>query len=104
MATKKTTNTPEWLRNITDTTKKIEVEPFSQNATEYKPYFIPFNGYLCIADRPTGGKKINYALRIEDDLNNQLEDCQGSKNAVINLLLRYALADLKAKGKTLTND
>ena len=103
MVTKKASK-PDWLKGITDTSKKIEVEPFSEQTTDYNPSFIPFNGYLCIADRPNGGKKINYALRIEDDLNKQLEDCQGSKNAVINLLLTYALADLKAKGKTLTND
>jgi len=103
MATKKE-NKPKWFEEITDTSKKIEIEPFGETPNIYKPSFIPFNGFLCIADRPNGGKKINYALRIEEDLNQQLEECQGSKNAVINLLLRYALADLKAKGKTLTND
>jgi hypothetical protein len=41
-------------------------------------------------------------LRVDDDLNDDLvKQCQGSKNSVINALLRYALNDLKEKKKTL---
>lgn len=93
---------PSWLNNLTDIEKKNDIEPFSPN--EYKPNTEGFKGALVVAKRANGGNKIAYPLRIDEDINNQLaKDSIGSKNAVINLLLKYALADLKAKNITLTD-
>lgn len=61
----------------------------------------PFNGYQVIAKRPYNGNKENFALRIEADINEEIEKCSGSKNSVINALIRYALDDLKKKQVTL---
>jgi len=94
------TKNPGWLDNITNIDKKTEVEPFSKN--NLKPNTKDFKGSLVVAKRANGGNKIAYPLRIDEDINSQLaEDCIGSKNAVINLLLRYALADLREKNITL---
>lgn len=82
-----------WVKTFTEETN-IDVEPFSK---DIKAYTQPFNGYYVIAERPNGGKKINYPLRLEEDLNIALNKCQGSKNAVINALIRYALQDIKEK-------
>lgn len=101
--TTKNKNKSSWVTDI-NKPEKIEIEPFSKNESVYNPDLIAFNGYLVMADRPTGGKKVNYALRIEEEINNNLANCQGSKNAVINALLKYAIADLKAKNKTLTSE
>lgn len=95
----KTDTKPNWLNKISSE-EKTEIEPFSKRS--YEPELTNFNGYIVVAVNPRGTKKINFALRIEDDINNNLNDCSGSKNAVINALLRYAIADLQAKNKTLT--
>lgn len=104
MNSKNKKNNPSWVSNFTDTENKLDIEPFSKPIVEYNPSLIAFNGYICMADRPQGSKKIAYALRIEEEINTDLELCQGSKNAVINALLKYAIADLKAKKQTLTTD
>lgn len=98
-----TKNKPSWLDSITDIDKKTEVEPFSPN--EYKPNTEQFQGKLAVATkRGTGGNKVAYPLRLDEEINNQItNDCIGSKNAIINLLLKYALADLKAKNITLSD-
>jgi len=64
------TNKPNWLANLSTDTKE-DVKPFSPNP--YKPNILDYQGYLVIADRPNGGKKFNFALRIEEDIN--IEDC-----------------------------
>lgn len=90
---------PSWLNEFTNIDKKLETEAFSE--------IIPnadlkeFSGYLVVADRPQGGKKINFPLRIEEDINSELEKCNGSKNAVVNALLRFAINELKKNKKTL---
>ena len=94
-----TENKPNWLSDFTNIEKKLDTEAFSE--TIPKPDLKEFSGYLVVADRPQGGKKINFPLRIEDDINTELEECNGSKNAVINALLKYAINDLKEKNKTL---
>lgn len=86
----------DWMNKITDVETKLNVEAFSETAD-----IKAFSGVLVDADRPQGGKKINYPLRIEESINAELDKCKGSKNAVINLLLKYAIADLKEKNKTL---
>lgn len=95
-------NKPSWLDDVTNIEDKNIVEPFSK---QYQPSLQQFQGKLAvIGKRTSGSNKVAYALRIEEDINEILNnECLGSKNALINLLLRYAIEDLKGKNITLSD-
>lgn len=85
----KKNNNPSWLAEFKQ--EKIPVEPFHEEKQETE--------YVAIIKEVRGQfKKIAYALRLDNDINEILEkQTIGSKNAVINALLRYAINDIKEK-------
>lgn len=104
----KTKSKPSWLAEITEistpdkkTVQTEFIEPFEKNKQAVQQNLIEFNGFTACVSRPQTRKRFDYLLRIDDDLNDVLGNCQGSKNSVINALLRYAIEDLRAKNKTL---
>lgn len=90
---------PNWLKGFTDIDTKLEQEPFAKVVS--KADLRDFNGYIVMANNTAGTKKVAFPLRIEEEINSELEQCNGSKNAVINALLKYAINDLREKNKTL---
>lgn len=102
----KTKQKPSWLQEMTEVeTKQTQadfVEPFEKTKPSIELGLAEFNGFFACISRPATRKRVDYLLRVDDDLNDDLvKQCQGSKNSVINALLRYALNDLKEKKKTL---
>lgn len=105
---KKQENKPSWIADFTNLDKKLDVEAF-ETLDIYSPILIDQGEqkFLCEMFRQykQGRATYSFPLKLDMDINEELEQkTKGSKNAVINELLRYALADLKKKKKTLTNE
>lgn len=95
-------NKPSWLSEVTDISKDVSIEAFSTPVPKAK---FEVKNALVVANRKVSStKKINVALRLDEDINETIDkETVGSRNEVINILLRYALEDIKKKGIPLTN-
>lgn len=89
----------EWIKKVNNIKDKQQHEPFSNIPKNHR--VVDYIGIPVKAKRAYGGKKVNFALRIEEHLNEAVEQCEGSKNSIINGLIEFALAELKKQNKTL---
>lgn len=98
-------NKPTWLAEVTDISKDVSIEAFSTPEPKATKAKFEVKNALVIANRKvSANKKINVALRLDEDINQIIEkETVGSRNEIINMLLRYALEDIKKKGIPLTN-
>jgi len=87
-----------WVKQITEA-KTIEVEPFSTEKINIKENI----GYYVIAKTINKVDRVPFALRVDADLHTEINKCRGSQNAVINVLIRFALQEIKDKNLTIFN-
>jgi hypothetical protein len=99
---------PNWIADITNVEKKLEVEAFATN-NDYKPILIDQDEQKLICQMyrqyKQGRATYSFPLKLDIDVNEDLEKfTKGSKNACIVEILRFGIAELKKRKKTLTNE
>lgn len=95
---------PSWLKQLTDTSKPLEVEAFSPTAKlQTEAYTTSESNGVLIAGQVRGEEKIPFALRMNKRTKERLDgkNLACSKNDAINILIEYALDDIERKNISL---